>query len=258
MSEGRAFAKINLSLCIVGKRDNLHLLDMIVVPYKKYCDTVAFTPDNGVKGLVVDSISSRFDSLDKQRFAHVLKDKLDVISNYYKLNGYVTIDKGVPLGGGLGGSTASIVALLRAVEEISKKRADSRLLVSLGSDVPCMYFGTPCRVQGVGEQVTPVEMDCLFELEDYLVEGGVDSKEAYEAFDRWLDGLSEGDRQAFENKKVPTGILEAIELMRNDLQVVACALNKNILTTLATLKGKVMMTGSGSTLIKIKSVKRLD
>ncbi len=251
-------AKINLSLCIEGKRGDMHTLDMIVVPYKKYCDSATVTLDKSVSGLVLSQIDTSLDNIDKSRFASALGDKLDAISKYYNINGYVSINKGVPLGAGLGGSTASIVAVVKAVEKIVAKRADTQFLISLGSDVPCMYLGKPCRVQGVGEIVKELQPDCTFDVIDYLVEGGVDSAKAYRAFDEWYNSLSDKQQEQFENSAIPTSVSEAIALLRNDLQGVAQTLNENIAKKLATLEGRLMMTGSGSTIIKIQNFKKFE
>ncbi len=250
-----AFSKVNLSLCIVGKRDNLHLLDMIVLPYEKYCDTAIFEKDDTVCGIQIKDVQTSLDYLDEDRFVASLCEKLSLISNYYSINGYISINKEVPLGGGLGGSTATIVAIVKAIESASNKKSDTAFLLALGSDVPCMYFGAPCRVQGVGEIVTPIEVDCDVEIVDYYVEGGVDSGEAYKVFDEWFNKLPQFKKEAFLSQIVPTSVSQAVEFLRNDLQNSACFLNPKISKKLAETDGRVMMTGSGSCVIEVKVAK---
>jgi len=89
----------------------------------------------------------------------------------------VRLIKRIPLGGGLGGGSADAAAVLRWAG-----CADLGVAVRLGSDVPFCVVGGRARVQGVGEQVTPLP----FEARDYLLllpPFGVDTASVYRAWD---------------------------------------------------------------------------
>ena len=63
----------------------------------------------------------------------------------------VRLTKRIPLGGGLGGGSADAAAVLRWAG-----CADPEVAVRLGADVPFCLVGGRARVEGVGEQVTPL------------------------------------------------------------------------------------------------------
>ncbi len=89
----------------------------------------------------------------------------------------VRLTKRIPLGGGLGGGSADAAAVLRWAE-----CADPDVALGLGSDVPFCLVGGRARVQGVGEQVTPLP----FEPRDYLLllpPFGMDTARVYRAWD---------------------------------------------------------------------------
>ena len=89
----------------------------------------------------------------------------------------VRLTKRIPLGGGLGGGSADAGAVLRWAG-----CADPEVAVTLGADVPFCLVGGRARVQGVGEQVTPLP----FEHRRYVLvlpPFGVDTAQVYRAWD---------------------------------------------------------------------------
>ena len=240
-------AKLNLSLAITGKRDGLHTLDMIVCPYAKYEDTVSFYPQNDVIGITEVKIDCALQGFDETKFLAAIKDKLDLIALRANVGGRLHICKNIPLGAGMGGSSASIVGALKAVEiyctSVGKNMPlDTAFLLSLGSDVPCMYKGGVCRVRGVGEVVDKIDCTDIPNFESVVVEGGADSGECYKTFDKL--------GKDYSSLAIPQNVREALELNRNDLFESSCIVNPRIKEAVERLKGeginKVFMTGSGS------------
>jgi 4-diphosphocytidyl-2-C-methyl-D-erythritol kinase len=72
----------------------------------------------------------------------------------------VTLEKRIPVGGGLGGGSSDAAAVLRAAMtgELGPVAQNDWLAVasSLGSDVPFFLTGTGALVEGVGERVTAI------------------------------------------------------------------------------------------------------
>ncbi len=64
---------------------------------------------------------------------------------------YVSIDKQIPHGGGLGGGSSDAAAILRWAG-FDELEAASKL----GADIPFCLIGGRARVQGIGEIVTPL------------------------------------------------------------------------------------------------------
>ncbi len=246
-------AKLNLSLAVTGKRGGMHTLDMIVYPYEKYADSVEFCPIEGARGFDVE-LAGGFEGLDKDRFLKFANDKLQRIATRFEVGGRLAIVKGVPLGAGLGGSSATLACAVKAVIEYLKAtgqntRLDVDFLLSLGSDVPYMVKGGVCRVSGVGEVVEEIEGKGKIEVCEIIAKGGSDSGACYKLFDE-LHG------ENFDLQNIPLSVDEALCVLRNDLFEPACILNPNIKEARDALKkegyDKILMSGSGSAVFAIK------
>lgn len=240
-------AKVNLSLAITGKRGNMHTLDMIVYPYEKLKDTVAFIPNDNI-GLA-ELKTSGYDGFDEGRFARENRDKLDGILRHFGVGGSVEIKKGIPLGAGLGGSSAVYAGVVKAImkyfEHIGKQMSlDIEFLLSLGSDVPCVMYGKPCRVLGVGEKIMSLDDAPQLDLSVTIVKGGADSGKCYKIYD---------ELGKVNTALPPTTIQEALKDCRNDLFEASCIVNPNIKTEYDNIKRQgydfVLMSGSGSGLV---------
>lgn len=247
-------AKLNLSLAITGKRGNMHTLDMIVCPFDKYEDSVSFIPsDSGECGITDIRIDCDLPLFDEKKFLAGNASKFDEIAKRANVCGRLEIVKKIPIGAGMGGSSASMAAAVKAIEKyccsVSKNIAlDTRFLLSLGSDVPYMRKGGVCRVKGVGEEVETLECDALPNFESVVVSGGADSGECYGIFDKL--------GKDYSDLPIPKSVSDALEINRNDLFEAACIVNLSIADEVNRLKSqgidKVFMTGSGSGLFFVK------
>lgn len=76
----------------------------------------------------------------------------------------ITIDKHIPAGGGLGGGSSDAATTLVALNHLWgchwSQAALIRLGLSLGADVPVFITGKAAWAEGVGEQLSPVMVDC--------------------------------------------------------------------------------------------------
>lgn len=250
---GYSYSKISLSLAITGKRDEMHELDMIVVPYKKYMDSVSFSPNPAAVSLQDITVTTTRIHVDTDRFISFISPKLSSICEYFGIYGSFQINKGVPLGAGIGGSACPIAAAIKAVESACRlmgrgKTMEYSDMAKLGSDVPCVYFGNPCRVTGTGESIEPISNEKYYYV-DYLFNSGVDTKKAYEYFD-----LHHKENAGC----LPSSISEAIASKRNDLEESAVIMNPKIgaLLNLLRSEGKTaIVSGCGSAVFEISTVK---
>ncbi|MCM1306358.1 MAG: hypothetical protein NC037_04290 [Bacteroides sp.] len=262
--KAEVFAKINLSLEIVGKVGDLHALKMLVAPYRGYKDVVEFIPSEG-EGIGDIEASASFQGFDEARFLEFFLSKAQAICAKLGVSGKLIVKKGVPLGAGLGGSSASVVGALKAMREYAKdlgKSAalDDGFLLKLGSDVPCMLLGSPCIVEGAGERVTPVEIP--IDLNDLRVEialGGSDTKACYALYDKLkaenTDTSRLSQRDYCEDLQIAG---KHIALYKNDLTLPAATLNGNIKELICNLQKTckiVFLSGSGSAVV-YKSYKK--
>lgn len=245
-------AKVNLSLVITGRRGELHTLKSVVCPAYEYEDEVTFIPSDDFGIEVADA----YDGFEPERFRTFFEGKAKTILQRVGVTGRIKISKHIPLGAGLGGSsacTAGVILAVRKYSENDKKaagnadlsRLDSDFLLSLGSDVPAMLKGGACLVEGVGEKVTPIKNEDI-RLDIRIAEGGSDSGACYRLYDRLPAPcvlLPE-----------PENISEAIDAERNDLTVAAGILNPAIPRLIEDLRRdyeRVIMSGSGSAVVGI-------
>jgi 4-diphosphocytidyl-2-C-methyl-D-erythritol kinase len=144
----QAPAKINLTLEILGRRDDgYHALRSVMVPIA-LADELAFQPSDRF-AFACDPPSLAGDNLVVRAFARIGLENVPLA---------VALRKRIPVGAGLGGGSSDAAAVLRAAMrgELGSRPerdwiADAR---ALGSDIPFFLVDGPAIVEGTGERVT--------------------------------------------------------------------------------------------------------
>ena len=154
-------AKINLFLRICGKTDaGYHLLDSAIV-FTRFGDRLTIEPANNDQLAIIGEFASGLESADDNLVMTALKGFRAAGGVIGGLS--ITLEKNIPVGAGLGGGSADAAALLRAVNALSLmplgKGALYHLAASLGADVPVCLAGGCQRIAGIGEDMTPVDLD---------------------------------------------------------------------------------------------------
>ncbi len=157
-------AKLNLFLHVVGQReDGYHELetlfqfidhsDTIEITLTKNSDITLLTPIEGV---------SNEDNLIVKA-AKLLQEKIQQTKHHDNplLGANISINKILPMGGGLGGGSSNAATVLVALNALwqcnfSAKQL-SELGLSLGADVPIFIHGFAAFAQGVGEKLSPAQ-----------------------------------------------------------------------------------------------------
>ena len=149
-------AKINLFLHIIGRRsDGYHLLQT-VFQFVDCIDNIDFSINSDGK-LLLKSNYSNIKAEDDlvMRAARVLKEKTRC-----SLGAEITVDKKLPMGGGLGGGSSNAATTLVALNKLWQLGLDNEQLaqigVELGADIPVFVHGHAAWAEGVGEELTPV------------------------------------------------------------------------------------------------------
>lgn len=162
MYQVNAYAKVNLSLQIVGKRaDGYHLLESIMV-FVDLADTLNLVPEMrmslSVEGPYGSGLEVEANILMKAVHAlrtHAARPELEVA---------MTLHKAIPVGAGLGGGSADAAALLHALNHYWNLNISEETLrnigLTLGADVPICLYGRPAWVSGVGQEIIPVTIRC--------------------------------------------------------------------------------------------------
>ena len=162
----RAYAKINISLDVVGKReDGYHNLQSVMQSVKLY-DKV--TIDTDFDGIRLTSNLSYLPCDERNIVFKATKLFFDEIGR--KPAADIFIDKKIPMGAGLGGGSADAAATLLGLNKMFSYPVENKRLEEIGllcgADVVfCMRGGTHLA-EGVGEILTPLKPlpDCYITI----------------------------------------------------------------------------------------------
>lgn len=146
----------------------------------------------------------------------------------------LTLEKRIPVGGGLGGGSADAAATFIGVSQLFDLDVDlNALAITLGSDIPFLLHGETCVVKGVGESAIPTEFE-LLDLVLIFPSYSCSTEAVYQAFDT----LKPEEAHASNNLLTPACLVEpqlAIDMK-----------------TLESITGqKIHLSGSGSTMFAI-------
>lgn len=152
-------AKLNLMLNITGRRDDgYHLLET-VFQFIDLCDDLQFTVNNEgvVQRLSGNSPVAAADDI-------LLKAAMLLQSRFQVDEGVsISIDKRIPIGGGLGGGSSNAATCLLALNHLwglgQSLDQLSGIGIELGADVPVFVRGRAAWGTGIGEVLEPMELD---------------------------------------------------------------------------------------------------
>jgi 4-diphosphocytidyl-2-C-methyl-D-erythritol kinase len=232
-------AKINLMLRVVGRRpDGYHLLQS-VIRFLDHGDALAFrvredgriTRANDVAG-----VPARDDLT--LRAARLLQETAGT-----RLGVEISLEKRLPVGGGLGGGSSDAATTLLVLNRLWGAGLDrARLLalaLELGADVPVFVYGESALVEGIGERLSPLSVppDWYLVLEPPVA---VPTARIF------------ADKQLKRDSKPIKITGFSVEQAGNDLEAVVCREYPEVARHLAWLKGKLSgrgqawVTGSGA------------
>jgi len=151
-------AKLNLFLHIVGRREDGYHLLQTAFQLLDWGDEVRLRVRDDGKICRIDPLPGVPDDVDLGvRAAHALKRATGC-----RLGADIAIEKHVPIGGGLGGGSSDAATVLVALNALWRTELDADALaeiaVGLGADVPVFVRGTSAWAEGIGEQLTPIEL----------------------------------------------------------------------------------------------------
>ena len=161
----KAYAKINLGLDVIGKRDDgYHLVKMIMQNVDIY-DTLTFEENaSGEITLKADSETVPTDGSNLIcKVANQLKEEFGV-----KAGADITLEKRIPVAAGMAGGSTDGAAAYLALNELwglglSKEELCMRA-VKLGADIPYCIIGGTALSEGIGEELTTIKAEPDFYL----------------------------------------------------------------------------------------------
>lgn len=157
-------AKLNLFLYITGQRpDGYHTLQTLF-QFLDYGDTLTIVPrQDGQLRLLTPVEGVPNDENLIIRAARLLMSSAAARDRLPKGSGAdISIDKRLPMGGGLGGGSSNAATVLVALNHLWQCQLSEDELaaigLTLGADVPVFVRGHAAFAEGVGEILTPVDV----------------------------------------------------------------------------------------------------
>ena len=248
----RAYAKINLSLDVVGKReDGYHLLESVFQGISLY-DDVRVRKEEGSGGIRI-RCNIPYIPTDERNIVHKVATAFFKAAGIEEYQILIDLKKVIPSGAGLGGGSADGAAVFSALCRLYgfsypiEKAID--ILTPLGADIPFFLYSGTMLAEGIGEILSPAPalQDCYILLAKPRESANtkqIFSKLAEVGIPRHPDTKSV--LQALENKDLALLASSTANVLEN-ATIPLCpkigALKEALLQAGATL---AMMTGSGS------------
>lgn len=151
-------AKLNLFLHVIGRRqDGYHLLQT-VFRFLDFSDELSF--DLRTDGVI--KLHNPLPGVPEEKDLCVRAAKLLQRETAVDLGADIYLQKKIPMGGGLGGGSSDAATTLLALNHLWETNLTMEVLLELGlqlgADVPVFIFGQNAFAEGIGEQLTTVEL----------------------------------------------------------------------------------------------------
>ena len=259
----KAHAKINLTLEILGVENGFHMLDSLVASLDLHDVIVLKKRKDKLSSIVMKGLGSESippETNNALKAAERFSEKFDTFG------ADITVYKNIPLGAGLGGSSADASGVLKGMAKlygVKDEKGLGELADGLGSDTKYMLSGGFARMQGRGEKITPLDIDERLHFLLICPSTSVSAGACYKKYDElprtleWKESATEGCIAALQKKDV----FGAGRYLTNDLYVPALHLNADV--ERAQEEGKsfspigTVMTGSGSCVLAMFETKEL-
>ena len=291
MLEKKAYAKVNLSLDIVGLReDGYHLVRMVMQSLDIF-DTLTFeklekpeivvflndakgddgrsveSKGNVTEGEKPEDASATTDNLGKvpldennliYKVAKLLFDKY-IWSKDKEAGVRITLTKNIPIAAGMAGGSSDAAATFRGINELFELNLmDEDLMemgVTLGADIPYCIMGGTALSEGIGEVLTklPDMPKCYYLVAKPPI--SVSTGEAYGGYDRLTESIKHPDVDGQVDAIYAGNLKGVTDKFLNVLEFVTARNHKEIgeLEKIMLEGGALnsMMSGSGPTVFGI-------
>jgi len=246
----KAYAKINLSLDIINRRDDgYHNINSVMLPIDMYDEI-----DIEIAKKMSYSSNTFWLKFDEK---NTIVKAVNYMKNNYQINDNfkIYLKKYIPSQAGLGGGSADASCVLKAISKMYKinmsKKEIERACKAIGADVLFTYYNKPAQISGIGERFKKIEVKNDYYALLIKPNKGVSTKAAYESLN--IDVCDHPDiDKLITNLKYGRSI---DGLLKNSLEEPAFKLCPDIKKIKDYLINKglknVLMSGSGSTVFAI-------
>ena len=150
----KAYAKVNLTLEVIGKRDDGYHNVATILQTVDLADRVVITEADDL-GVECDEPGLSGESNLAWKAAAALAERAGIVPR-----AHIRIEKGIPVTSGLGGGSADAAATLVGLNQVWGLGLTGDELASvaaeLGSDVPFLLAGGTALGTGRGDEITPL------------------------------------------------------------------------------------------------------
>ncbi len=236
----RAYAKINLFLRVDGISGDRHLIESLSQSVDLFDEVTLSKRDD-------DAVTSDFVGDNSVVVLEKLKQTFGLGGMHF------SVKKHIPIGGGLGGSSADAAAAALACAELWHLPLSrvKKIAAPLFGDVAFQMTGGTAIARGYGEEIEPLPALPMYSVLLAFPKGGVSTEEAYAL----SDNLPKGHGSALSLYWALARGENAGRHYLNDLLPAAMILNDEISPLLEKMKDEKAlltgMSGSGSTLFSL-------
>lgn len=263
-----AHAKINLSLDVMGKRENGYHEVRMIMQTLELCDDLSFEKLETGKGIVLvtdnEVLNKESDAGADNLVVKAAKKLQEKTGRNFDVK--ITLNKRIPIAAGMAGGSADAAATLRGLNrlyELGLSNDELReVAVKIGADVPFCVEGGLCLSEGIGEILTPLNRLPSYPTVICKPNVFVSTKDVYEAFDACIDSIHP-DVDAMLAAIKNYDAMGVAKLLDNILEPVTVKMHPVIKEIEASLEAlganKAIMSGSGPTVFGLfNSVKEAD
>lgn len=246
----KSYGKINLSLEILGKReDGYHNIDTLMNSIDLW-DEIGLKEIPG-ENLILKSNDPNF-LTGEDNLIHKAWEILKVFKS--KDTGMeISVTKNIPIAAGLAGGTSNACTVMKALNEIWNLGLSNEELMELakplGADSTFFFYEGLVRAEGIGEIITEVKKDLTYPLILINIGKPVSSEEVYSKIDSYSNGIVESIIENIDNE------FFLFQNAFNSMEVVSFEIYpelKEIKNELLNLGAEMaLMSGSGPTIFGI-------
>jgi len=244
----KSYAKINLTLDVLGASGGYHNIDSAVASIDLFDEVCVKARNDFNVSIAMHGEGS--EAIPQGKNNAVKAAKL-FITKFACRGADITIYKNIPMGAGLGGSSADVAGVLLALSSlygVEEPYAIKDIADDIGSDCAYMLKGGFARMCGRGEKVFPVASPLKLNVGILLPPLGVSTGECYNLSDSLIKPPNATQKAM---QAIVCGDKEGLcSSLSNGLTAAAIKLNPDVAVAIEELKAfyplGVNMTGSGS------------
>lgn len=244
----RAYAKVNLALDVVARRDDgYHELAMIMAPIALHDLILIERTDAGI----VLTTNAAFIPVDERNIMY--KAAKTMIERYH-LEGGVRMHcyKHIPTQAGLGGGSADGAAVIKAINKLFHLHISYQEMAELGkeigADIPFCIYNKLAVVGGIGERLDFIDASLPCHLLLVKPRFGVSTKRCFESLD--LSTAVHPDIEGMKDAIISQDYGRFVDCLGNTLEAPSLAMVDDIRIIKQELMARgfdgALMSGSGS------------